>query len=142
MASQYNVAKTRSVEGDRHELKIKVLTMILEFMESNYGIQETNQIGINVKLEEINTEWHKRNPNKKFKDYKCGRSLKPFLIKECDLQESTQDVLEIIPAAIHAKLRGMSKLPTQESDSERKVERSKAKCKSKKQPEGGVPESE
>ena len=142
MASQNIFTKAKSPEGNRHELKIKVLTMILEFMKSNYGMQETNQIGITVKLEELHTEWQKKNPYKKFKDYKCGKTLKPFLIKECGLQESMLDEFEIVPAAINAKLQSMSDLPTQESDCERKAETSTKKCKSKKQLEVGVSESE
>ena len=142
IASQDNLIKSNSAEGDKHELKIKVLTMILHVLEGKYRMKETSQIARMVTLEELNNEWYKRSPDKKFKDYKCGRTLKPFLIKECDLQELTQDVFEIVPAAIHAKLQGMGKLPTQESDSDRKAERSTKKSKSKKQPEGGVSEPE
>jgi len=142
MASQDNFTKGKSPEGNRHKLKIKVLTMILEFMKSNYEIQEGNQKSIKVKLDELNNEWQKKNPNKKFKDYDCGKTLKPFLIKECGLQESMLDEFEIVPAAIEAKLQSMSDLPTQESDYERKAETATKKYKSKKQLEVGVSESE
>ena len=142
MASQDNFKKTKSAERDRHELKLRVLTMILECMKSNYRMEETSQVAIKVTFEELNTEWHKRNPYKKFKDYKCGRSLKPFLIKDCGLKESMQDEFEIVPAAIQAKLQGMSDLPTQESGCDGNEKNSTKKCKSERQPEVVVSESE
>ena len=140
--SEDNLIGTNSAEGDKHKLKTKVLNMILHLLKSKYGMEETIQTARTVTLEELNIEWHKRNPNKKFKDYKCGKTLKSFLIEECGIQESTQDKLEFVPATIKALLQGTSDLPTQESDCDRKEETSTTNCKSKKQPEGGVPESE
>ena len=142
MASQSNLIKSNAAEGDKHELKVKVLTMILDLLRSRYLIEETNKIPRMIPLEELNTEWQKMSPNKKFKDYRCGRTLKQFLIKECELQESMQDEFAIVPAAIHAQLQSMSDLPTQESDCERKVDRTTKKWKSKKQHEVGVSDSE
>ena len=140
--SKENLMKSNSAEGTKHKLTMKVLSMILHLLKGKYTMEETSQTARMVTLEELNIEWHKRNPNTKFKDYKCGKTLKSFLINECGIQESTQNKFEFVPATIRAMLQGTSDLPTQESDCDRKEDTSTTKCKSKKQPEAGVSESE
>ena len=142
MESQGKLIEINSAEGYKHELKVKVLTMILHVLKSKHGTEEASQIASMVTMEEINIEWHKRNPNTKFKDFKCGRTLKLFLITECGMRESTKDEFEIVPAAISAMLQGMSDLPTQESDCDGKAESSIKKPKIKKEPETKVFEFE
>ena len=105
-------------------------------------MEEASQESRPVELEVLNIEWQNKNPNKKFKDHKCGRTLKSFLIKECELEELTTDEFEIVPATIKAKLEGMSNLPTQESDLNGKGATATKELKAKKQPDTRESESD
>ena len=107
MASPKEFARPELGEEARRDLKVKVLTMVLQFIKSKLGTQETDQKCIIVEIEELNIAWQKANKEKKFKDYKCG-TFKSFLKKQCGFVESTKDQFEISPAEIGEKLRDVN----------------------------------
>lgn len=109
MASPKEFTRPELGEEDRRELTVKILTMVLELIQSKDGVQETCQECVTVEVEKLNIEWQKTNPGKKFKDYKCG-TFKSFLKNQCDLKESitAKDQFKINPSEIEEKLRDVN----------------------------------
>ena len=90
------------------ELKNKVYNMILTFVKRTWSSEQCDQKFRTVSLEELNKEWQKLNPNKKFKDYKHG-TFKLFLIEKCHLTGSGKDDFEVNIRFIETQIQDLSK---------------------------------
>ena len=112
MATPKKISKTNTGDEDTLEmavplaqLKNEMYELILGYLERRARYKEDEgTIRASVTLEQLNLEWQRAYPKRKFKDCNCG-TFKLFLIEKCHLKESGKDQFEVDSSFIKSQLQ-------------------------------------